>query len=120
MIIQKGSHWHLRASFFLAFLLVISPLLPTIKAEGLNASEIAGTATEIAGTDPSAALSQILRLERVEVAGGAELITVQAKRIGTAKFEAWFSVKTAKLTPITRPDGPNSGAPDPPSAVRAS
>ena len=42
------------------------------------------------------------------------------KRMGTAKFDAWFSVKTAKLTPITRPDGPKSGAPDPPSAVRAS
>ena len=26
------------------------------------------------------------------------------KRIGTAKFEAEFSVKTAKFTPITLPD----------------
>src|ERR1043166_2668047 len=42
------------------------------------------------------------------------------KRIGTAKFEALFSGKTAEVPPITRPDGPNNGAPDPPSAVRAS
>lgn len=45
---------------------------------------------------------------------------VSADRIGTAKFEAVFSVKIAKVIPITRPDGPNSGAPDPPSPVRAS
>ena len=31
--------------------------------------------------------------------------------IGTAKFEASFSVNTAKLTPITRPLDPNTGAP---------
>ena len=69
-------HWHLRASFLFAFLLVISPLLPTItKAKGPNAPESEDN-------DPATALSQILRLERVEVAGGAELITVEAKLAG--------------------------------------
>src|SRR5215204_2753420 len=76
MTIQTRRHWHLRASFFIAFLLVISPLVPTItKAQGPNSSD----SEEI---DPTAALSQILRLERVEVAGGAELITVHAKLVG--------------------------------------
>ena len=76
MKIQRRRHWHLRASFFIAFLLVISPLVPTItKAQGPNSSD----SEEI---DPTAALSQILRLERVEVAGGAELITVHAKLVG--------------------------------------
>src|SRR5215204_4772573 len=76
MTIQRRRHWHLRASFFIAFLLVISPLVPTItKAQGPNSSD----SEEI---DPTAALSQILRLERVEVAGGAELITVHAKLVG--------------------------------------
>ncbi|HEX5602162.1 MAG TPA: hypothetical protein VFX63_06405, partial [Pyrinomonadaceae bacterium] len=58
-------HWHLRASFFFAFLLVFSPLLPTIsRAEGPNLRE-----TE--ESDPATALSQVLRLERIEVPGGA-------------------------------------------------
>src|ERR1044071_8817601 len=65
--------WHLRASFFLAVLLVFSSLPPTItRAQGPNLPE-----TE--ESDPTAALSQILRLERIEVPGGAELITVKAK-----------------------------------------
>ena len=69
-------HWHLRASFFFAFLLVFSPLLPTItRAQGPNLRD-----TE--ESDPATALSQILRLERVEVPGGAELITVSAKLAG--------------------------------------
>ena len=69
----ESRHWHLRASFFLAFLLVVSPLLPTVtKASTRDFSDSAEN-------DPSAALSQILRLERVEVPGGAELITVHAK-----------------------------------------
>ena len=69
-------HWHLRASCIFAFLLVISPLLPTIsRAESPNFRE-----TE--ENDPATALSQIMRLERVEVPGGAELITVFAKLSG--------------------------------------
>ena len=71
----ENRHWHLRASFLLAFLLVISPLLPTItKAEGRDFPD--------EENDPTVALSQILRLERVEVPGGAELITVHAKLAG--------------------------------------
>ena len=68
-------HWHLRASFLLVFLLVVSPLLPTVTAATRNFSDSAEN-------DPSVALSQILRLERVEVPGGAELITVHAKLQG--------------------------------------
>ena len=76
MKIQRRRHWHLRASFFIAFLLVISPLVPTItKVKGANFPDSAET-------DPSVVLSQILRLERVEVAGGAELITVHARLAG--------------------------------------
>ena len=89
MTIKSRRHWHLRASFFLAFLLVVSPLLPTItNAQGLNVSDVE-TSEE---TDPSAALSQILRLERVEVPGGAELITVQAKLAGldSAEKDKWI------------------------------
>ncbi len=74
MKIQRRRHWHLRASFFIAFLLVISPLVPTIT----KAKDVLDSAE----TDPSVVLSQILRLERVEVAGGAELITVHARLAG--------------------------------------
>src|SRR5215216_602254 len=76
MTTQIRRHWHLRASFLLAFLLVVSPLTSTIsRAQGPNLRET----EEI---DPATALSQILRLERVEVPGGAELITVHAKLVG--------------------------------------
>jgi len=67
---QTRRHWHLRASLVLAFLLVISPLTPTIIRAKVPESE---------ENDPTLALSQILRLERIEVPGGAELITVHAK-----------------------------------------
>jgi hypothetical protein len=81
MTIQTRRHWHLRASFLIAFLLVISPLVPTItKAQGPNAREFGEN-------DPTAALSQILRLERVEIPGGAELITVHAKLAGLESTE---------------------------------
>ena len=79
MTIEKR-HWHLRASFLLAVLLVVSPLLPTVKAETRNFPDSAEN-------NPSAALSQILRLERVEVPGGAELITVHAKLAGIESTE---------------------------------
>src|SRR5262249_21976097 len=76
MTIQRRRHWHLRASFFFALLLVISPLLPTVTwAQGPRSSESEEN-------DPTTALSQILRLERIEVPGGAELITVHAKLSG--------------------------------------
>jgi hypothetical protein len=81
MITQSRGHWHLRASCFFAFLLVFSPLLPTIsRAQGPNLRD-----TE--ENDPATALSQILRLERVEVPGGAELITVHAKLVGLESTE---------------------------------
>src|ERR1051325_1457027 len=76
MTFKSGRHWHLRASFIFAFLLVVSPLLHTIsRAQGPNAPEYEET-------DPAVALSQILRLERFEVPGGAELITVHARLAG--------------------------------------
>src|ERR1051325_5215799 len=81
MMIQSRRHWHLRASFLFAVLLVFSPLLPTIsRAQGPNLRH-----TE--ETDPATALSQILRLERVEVPGGAELITVKTKLAGLESAE---------------------------------
>ena len=81
MTIRSRRHWHLRASLFLAFLLVVSPLSTTIiSAQGPNALE----AEE---NDPASALSQILRLERIEVPGGAELITVHAKLVGVESTE---------------------------------
>ena len=81
MTIRSRRHWHLRASLFLAFLLVVSPLSTTIiTAQGPNALE----AEE---NDPASALSQILRLERIEVPGGAELITVHAKLVGVESTE---------------------------------
>ena len=82
MITQSRRHWHLRASFLLAVLLVISPLSPTlIRAQGPNLRE-----TE--ESNPATALSQVLRLERIEVPGGAELITVKAKLAGLDAAEA--------------------------------
>jgi hypothetical protein len=76
MTTQTRRYWHLRASCLLALLLVVSPLLPTTtRAQGPNSPEIEET-------DPATLLSQILRLERIEVPGGAELITVHAKLAG--------------------------------------
>src|ERR1044072_4250656 len=75
-------HWHLRASFLFALLLVVSPLIPTIsRAQGPNLRETDEN-------DPATVLSQIMRLERVEVAGGAELITVFARLSGLDPKEA--------------------------------
>jgi hypothetical protein len=78
MRVQSRRRWQLRASF-LAFLLVVAPLFPiaTARAQGPNASAI-----EVSDIDPTLPLSQILRLERIEVPGGAELITVHDKLSG--------------------------------------
>ena len=93
MKIQRRRHWHLRASFSLAFLLVISPLLPLVtKAQGPHVPDSGEN-------DPSVALSQILRLERVEVPGGAELITVHAKLAG---LESTANDKWIPLVSILR------------------
>ena len=81
MTIQRRRHWQLRASLLFAFLLVISPLLPTVtRAQGPNLPDSGEN-------DPATALSQILRLECVEVAGGSELITVHAKLAGLESTE---------------------------------
>jgi hypothetical protein len=85
MKIQSFSN-SFRASFF-AFLLVVAPLISiiTARAEGLNLPAAADT-------DAPPALSELLRLEKIEVPGGAELITVQAKLIGleTDKNDKWI------------------------------
>src|ERR1044071_3919117 len=93
MTFKSGRHWHLRASFIFAFLLVVSPLLHTIsRAKGPNYPESEET-------DPAVALSQILRLERVEVPGGAELITVHARLAG---IESTDNDKWVPLVSILR------------------
>ena len=85
MKIQSFSN-SLRASLF-AFLLVVAPLIPVInaRAEGLNLPAAADT-------DVPLPLSELLRLERIDVPGGAELITVQAKLIGleSDKNDKWI------------------------------
>src|ERR1044072_3751328 len=96
MTFQSRRHWHLRASFIFAFLLVISPLLPTItRAQGANSPEF-----EV--TDPTAVLSQILRLERVEVSGGAELIPVHPKLAGleSTKNDKWVPLVSILRDPL--------------------
>ncbi len=87
MTIQRPKHWRLRASLF-AFLLLFAQLLPisTLRAQGPNPRETVET-------DPTTTpLSQILRLERIEVPGGAELITVHAKLSGleSDKNDKWI------------------------------
>src|SRR5262249_29219874 len=85
MKVQSLRHWHLRASV-LAFLLVVAPFLPFItaaRAQGPSSQP----ATDSADGDATAPLSQILRLEKIEVPGGAELITVHAKLSGLESEE---------------------------------
>jgi hypothetical protein len=78
---QRFRRWQQRSSLTLAFLLVVSPLFATItRADGPDHPPAPASATD--ENNPAVALSQILRLERVEVPGGAELITVQAKLAG--------------------------------------
>ena len=82
MEVQSLRHWHLRASV-LAFLLVVAPVLPIITARAQGPSLPAAS-----DNDPTATpLSQILRLEKIEVPGGAELITVHAKLSGLESEE---------------------------------
>jgi hypothetical protein len=81
MTFQRLRRWHQTASLVIAFLLVISPTFPTIsRADGLNAPD--APSPDVDTTNPAAALSQIMRLERIEVEGGAELITVHARLDG--------------------------------------
>ncbi|HEU0252574.1 MAG TPA: hypothetical protein VFR12_06035, partial [Pyrinomonadaceae bacterium] len=88
----------------MAFLLVISPLLPTItKAQGPSV-------LDEGETDPSVALSQILRLEQVEVPGGAELITVHAKLEGIESTEndKWIPLVSILRDTLGDNDGENN------------
>src|SRR5262249_48106018 len=84
MKVQSLRHWHLRASI-LALLLVVTPLLPFITARAQDSSS--QPPTNSADGETSAPLSQILRLEKIEVPGGAELITVHAKLSGLESEE---------------------------------
>src|SRR5262249_10164257 len=84
MKVQSLRHWHLRASV-LAFLLVVAPLLPFVTAAQAQAPNPQPAADS--DTDKTASLSQILRLEKIEVPGGAELITVHAKLSGLESEE---------------------------------
>lgn len=84
MKVQSLRHWHLRASV-LAFLLVVAPLLPFATARAQDS--FPQPSTDGDGTETSAPLSQILRLEKIEVPGGAELITVHAKLSGLESDE---------------------------------
>lgn len=77
-MIQRFRRWQQRSSLIVAFLLVVSPLFATISRA--NGPRI--PAPDSDESNPAVALSRILRLERVEVPGGAELITVQAKLAG--------------------------------------
>jgi hypothetical protein len=91
MMIQRFRRWQQRSSLIVAFLLVVSPLLATIsRANG--PSFPAAPAPDSDESNPAVVLSQILRLERVEVPGGAELITVQAKLGGleTENNDKWI------------------------------
>ena len=90
MRVQSLRHWQLRASLF-AFLLVVAPLIPiaTSSAQGPNPDP---DTSATAPTEPSLPLSQLLRLEKIEVPGGAELITVHAKLSGleSDKNDKWI------------------------------
>jgi hypothetical protein len=66
---------HRRLSVLFAALLLISPLLQTVS----RSQELVSQST---ATDGTAGLSKILRIEKNEVAGGAELITVHAQLAG--------------------------------------
>jgi hypothetical protein len=84
MTFQRFRRWHKSSSLVLAFLLVISPLFSTIgRAAGSDAPNgpVAST-SHVDETNPATLLSQIMRLERIEVEGGAELITVHARLDG--------------------------------------
>src|SRR6478672_549947 len=87
MTIQSRRPWHLKASLF-AFLLVVAPLiqLQTVRAQGPHAGESDGTA------DPATPLSQLLRLEKIDVPGGAEVITAEVKLSGleSDKNDKWI------------------------------
>lgn len=84
MTFQRFSRWHKSSSLVLAFLLVISPIFSTLgRAAETNVSDGPNaSSTHVDESNPTTLLSQIMRLERIEVEGGAELITVHARLDG--------------------------------------
>lgn len=82
MMTQRFRRWQQRSSLILAFLLVVSPLFATISKAGGRADGPTSKVPDAGEGNPAVALSQILRLERIEVPDGAELITVHAKLDG--------------------------------------
>ncbi|HEY9502673.1 MAG TPA: hypothetical protein VIR01_13655, partial [Pyrinomonadaceae bacterium] len=81
MSFQRINPRHRGASLILAFLLVISPIFSSFsRAEALNDPPV--SARSVDETNPAVALAQIMRLERIEVEGGAELVTVFARLDG--------------------------------------
>src|SRR5688572_3899957 len=91
MSFQRNKPRHRSASLTIVLLLVISPIFSTISwAEGLNDPPAASPIVN--ETNPAVVLSQIMRLERIEVEGGAELITVFARLDGleSTKNDKWI------------------------------
>ena len=81
---QTRRPWHQACSLFFSLLLAFSPLLQSI-ARSQSPEQLTSVQQEPAD------LSQILRLDRLEVGGGAELLTVQARLAGvdTNKDDNW-------------------------------
>jgi hypothetical protein len=75
MTTQTRRLWYQAWNLFFSFLLVFSPLL---QSTGRSQSPEPQTTNQELPND----LSQILRLDRLEVSGGAELLTVQARLAG--------------------------------------
>src|SRR5690242_4309457 len=75
MTTQTRRPWHPAWSLLFSLLLVFSPLL---QSNGRSQTPVSQTTTQELPND----LSQILRLDRIEVGGGAELLTVQARLTG--------------------------------------
>ena len=75
MTTQTRRLWHQTWSLFFSLLLVLSPLTYSIGQAQVSD-------TESTSKQPLPDLSQILKLERIEVSGGAELLTVEAKLSG--------------------------------------
>jgi hypothetical protein len=83
--------WHSRLSLVCAVLLLISPLFQTL----CRAQSADSATTEQISLD----LSKIIRLEKIQVDGGAELLTVHAKLAG---LESENSDKWVPLVSILR------------------
>src|SRR4029079_9842668 len=77
--------WFSSLSLLFSVLLFASPLAQIV-CLGQNPAEESKSVAEV-----SSDLSQILQLEKIEIAGGAELITVQAKLagLGTNEVDQW-------------------------------